>query len=107
MAADSIYAVIAEEMGFIFAFGLIVLLFLIGSRGLMLAKQAPDQFSRLLVSGIIIWFTAQSFLNIGAMVGVLPLTGVPLPFVSHGGSALAIAMGAVGILMNVSKHTDL
>lgn len=106
VVADSIYAVIAEEMGFLFAFGLVVLLFLIASRGIMLAKRAPDQFSRLLVSGIIIWFTAQSFLNIGAMVGILPLTGVPLPFVSHGGSALAIAMGAVGILINVSKHAE-
>jgi len=104
VAADSIYAVIAEEMGFIFAFAIVVLLILIVSRGLMMAKQAPDQFSRLLVSGIIVWFVTQSFLNIGAMVGVLPLTGVPLPFISHGGTALMIAMASVGILINVSKH---
>ena len=107
VAADSIYAVIAEEMGFLFAAGLIVLIFLITYRCLMLAKHAPDQFSRLLVSGITIWITTQSFLNIGAMVGIMPLTGVPLPFISHGGSALAIAMGAVGILINVSKHEEL
>jgi len=107
VAADSIYAVIAEEMGFIFAIGLIILLYLIAVRGFALAKKTSDHFGKLLVSGIIIWFTAQSFLNIGAMVGILPITGVPLPFVSHGGSALAIAMGAVGILMNVSKQVEL
>jgi len=105
VTADSIYAVIAEEMGFIFALGLVILYVLICSRGTMLAKNAPDQYSRLVVSGIIIWFGVQSFLNIGAMVGVLPLTGLPLPFVSHGGTALAIAMGAVGVLVNVSKQT--
>lgn len=104
VAADSIYAVIAEELGFIFAFGLIVLLFLIASRGLRLSKKAPDQFGRLLSAGIIIWFIFQSFVNIGAMVGLLPLTGVPLPFVSHGGTSLAIAMAAVGILINISKQ---
>lgn len=103
--ADAIYAIIAEEMGFIFAFGLVVLLVLIIGRGFVLAKQAPDQFGRLLVAGIIIWLSTQSFLNIGAMVGALPLTGVPLPFVSHGGSALMIAMGAVGVLVNVSRES--
>lgn len=102
--ADSIYAVFAEEMGFLFAAGFIVLLLLICYRSLMLAKHAPDEFSRLLIAGIIIWFVVQSFLNIGAMVNLLPLTGVPLPFVSHGGSALMVAMGAVGILVNISKH---
>ena len=107
VSADSIYAIIAEEMGFIFAFGLIVLLILIAQRGLFLAKKAPDEFGRLMVSGIIIWFITQSFLNISAMVGVLPLTGVPLPFVSHGGTALMIALAGVGILANVSKQVDL
>ncbi|KKQ27424.1 MAG: Stage V sporulation protein E (Required for spore cortex synthesis) [Candidatus Magasanikbacteria bacterium GW2011_GWC2_37_14] len=106
VAADSIYAVIAEEMGFVFALCLVVLLYLIAVRGFNLAKKSPDHFGKLLVSGIIIWFTAQSFLNIGAMVGILPITGVPLPFISHGGSALAISMGAVGILINVSKQVE-
>ncbi len=104
VSADSIYAVIAEELGFIFAFGLIILLFLIASRGLRLSKRAPDQFGRLLSAGIIIWFIFQSFVNIGAMVGIMPLTGIPLPFVSHGGTSLAIAIGAVGILINISKQ---
>lgn len=104
--ADSIYAVIAEEMGFFIAVGLIVLLVLICIRGFRLAKNAPDLFSRLLVAGIIVWFMVQSFMNIGAMVGLLPLTGIPLPFVSHGGTALFIAMAGVGILVNVSKYSQ-
>ncbi|MBI2436690.1 MAG: FtsW/RodA/SpoVE family cell cycle protein, partial [Candidatus Magasanikbacteria bacterium] len=58
-----------------------------------------------LVGGIIAWFTIQSLLNIGAMVGLLPLTGVPLPFVSHGGSALMIGMVAMGVVVNVSKKS--
>ncbi len=104
VSADSIYAIIAEEMGLIFAIGLIILLLLIARRGLKIAKSAPDDFGRLLVSGIIIWLITQSFLNIGAMVGALPLTGVPLPFVSHGGTALMVAMASVGIIVNVSKR---
>ncbi|MBU0597233.1 putative lipid II flippase FtsW [Patescibacteria group bacterium] len=103
--ADSIYAVIAEEMGFLFSGALIVLLILIASRSLQIAKRAPDKFCQLLVAGIIIWFMSQSFLNIGAMVGLTPLTGVPLPFVSHGGTALMVSMAGVGILINVSKLT--
>ncbi len=103
--SDSIYAVIAEEMGLIFAIAVVVLLVLIIARAFIVAKNAPDQFGRLLVAGIIIWLATQSFLNIGAIVGILPLTGVPLPFVSHGGTALMIAMGAVGIVVNVSKQT--
>ena len=98
-------SIIAEEMGLLFALAIVILLILIIARGFMVAKHAPDQFGRLLVSGIIIWFATQSFLNIGAIVGILPLTGVPLPFISHGGTALMIAMGAVGIVVNVSKQT--
>jgi cell division protein FtsW len=102
--ADSIFAVIAEEMGFIITVGFLILLALIAMRGFMIAKHAPDMFGRILVSGIMIWFLAQSFLNIGAMVGMLPLTGVPLLFVSHGGTAFVLALAAVGIVVNVSKH---
>jgi len=102
--ADSIFAIYAEEMGFISSVGLIVLLLLIAFRGFMIAKHAPDDFGRLLSAGIISWLVVQSFLNIGAMVGLLPLTGVPLPFVSHGGTALLISLAAVGIVTNVSKQ---
>ena len=70
----------------------------------MISKKAPDQFGRLLSAGIIIWFVFQSFLNIGAMVGLVPLTGIPLPFVSYGGTSLVVAMTALGILINISKQ---
>ena len=103
VSADSIFAVIAEETGFIFSIAFLVLILLIGWRGLKIAKQAPDEFGTLLTAGVVVWFVWQSFLNIGAMVGILPLTGVPLPFVSHGGSAMLVALTAVGMVASVSK----
>lgn len=105
--ADSIFAIIAEETGYVIAVALLLLYVLIAFRGYRIARLAPDYFSRLLVSGIVTWFVLQAFLNIGAMVGLMPLTGVPLPFVSHGGTALMIAMASVGIIANVSRHTEL
>lgn len=105
--ADSIYAIIAEEMGFVISTGLVILILLISYRGFKIARGAPDMFSGLLVSGIMVWFTLQAFLNIGAMVGALPLTGVPLPFVSHGGSAMITMFAAFGIVANVSKQAKL
>lgn len=101
--SDSIFAIVAEELGFIFSMAFIIFIVLITKRGLKIAKDAPDEFGRLLVSGIMVWFFWQSFLNIGAMVGVVPLTGVPLLFVSHGGSALLTALVAVGIVSAVSR----
>lgn len=103
--ADSIYAVMAEELGFFVAVVFLCLLVYVAFRGFRIARDAPDDFGSLLVSGIIAWFLIQSFLNIGAMVGLLPLTGVPLPFVSHGGTALMVALASVGIVLNVSKQT--
>ena len=104
VSADSVYAVMAEELGFVFSAGLIILILATVWRGLKIAKNTEGDFGRLLVVGIITWFAWQSFLNIGAIVGVLPLTGVPLPFVSHGGSALMTALAAVGIVANVSRE---
>ena len=104
VSADSIFAVVAEETGFIFCVAFLALIVIIGWRGLKIAKQAPDEYGTLLVAGIIVWFIWQTFLNIGAMVGVLPLTGVPLPFVSHGGSAMLVALTAVGMVASVSKN---
>lgn len=101
--ADSIFAIIAEEMGFIVMTGVLFLFILITLRGLNIAKHAPDEFGKLLAVGILSWFMIQTLLNIGAIVGLLPLTGVPLPFVSHGGSALIIAMAGLGMIINVSK----
>jgi len=102
---DSIFAIAAEELGF-FIICLIVLVFVfIALRGLKLASRCDDLFGKLLVVGIISWFTIQAFLNIGAIIGLLPLTGVPLPFVSYGGTALLTSLAAAGILANISKQT--
>jgi len=103
--ADSIFAVAAEEFGFIFSAGFIVLLLVIWIRMIRIARAAPDGFSRLAVLGIATWFIAQSFINIGAMVGLLPLTGVPLPFVSHGGSALFSALLGAAVVVRISQFT--
>jgi cell division protein FtsW len=104
--ADSIFAVIAEENGFFISTGLVLFIVFITWRGLKIAKHSTDTFSALLVVGIMVWFVWQSFLNIGAAVGALPLTGVPLPLVSHGGSALLVVLTAMGLVVNVSKKKD-
>ena len=102
--ADSIFAIIAEEMGLVVVLGFLALWGAITHRMYLLFQKTKDQFARLLIAGILTWFLGQSFLNIGAMLGILPLTGVPLPFVSHGGTALLVAMAAVGIVINISKE---
>src|SRR3990167_7446586 len=102
--ADSIFAIIAEEMGFVISILYLVLLVYVAHRGLTLAKSVPDANAGFLVGGIIVWILAQSFLNIGSIVGVLPLTGVPLPFVSHGGSALLAVLTGAGMVVNISKQ---
>lgn len=101
--SDSIFAVVAEETGFLFSAAVVFLILLIGWRGLKIAKESDSEFGRLLTVGFVVWLVWQSFLNIGAIIGVLPLTGVPLPFVSHGGSALLSELAAVGLILNISK----
>lgn len=106
-ATDSIFAVLAEETGLIGA-SIVILLFLIFAwRGFGIAKRAPDVFGRLLAVGITSWVVFQAFINIAAISGLIPLTGIPLPFISFGGTALAVLMAAVGILLNISRHTRL
>lgn len=102
--SDSIFAVFAEDFGFMGSALLVMLFAFFAFRGLVLANRAPDHFSRLVVLGIVILITSQAFLNIGSMLGVFPLTGLPLPFISHGGSALIFTLIAVGIVLNISKH---
>lgn len=102
---DSIFAIIAEELGFILVLGLIILFIILMVRGFRIAKNSPDSFGRLLATGITSWFAIQALINIAAMVALLPLTGIPLPFISYGGTALVISMAAVGILINISKQT--
>jgi len=101
---DSIFAVYGEEFGFFGTSILVVLYVFLALRGYKIALRAPDFFSRYLVTGITTLITVQSFLNIGALVGILPLTGVPLVFISHGGTALAIALTSAGIVLNVSRY---
>ena len=105
--ADSIFAVIAEEMGLLITAGLVILIVVITLRGFKIAKGMPDQFGRLLGAGIMIWFVWQSFLNIGTIIGLLPLTGVPLPFISHGGSAFMIGLASIGIMASLSKESKI
>lgn len=100
---DSIFAVVGEEFGFVGSVLLILLYCVFGLRGLKIANNAPDDFSRLLVFGIVIMVIAQSFMHIAAVVGVFPLTGVPLVFMSHGGTSLMIYLSAMGIILQISK----
>jgi cell division protein FtsW len=100
---DSIFAVEAEEFGFVGAVALVLFFVLFSARGLKIASRVNDPFGRLLVVGIVIMITAQAFVNIGAMLGVLPLSGITLPFVSQGGSSLFITLVEVGIVLSVSK----
>lgn len=101
---DSIFAVAAEEFGFVGAIVLISLFLALAFRGFRIAARAPDYFSGLVVVGLVILIVAQSFINIASMVGVLPLTGLPLLFVSHGGSALLFALLEIGIILNISRY---
>ena len=101
---DSIFAVFAEEFGFIGSAALIALFLFFLYRGFLIILRASDPFAKLLGVGILISIVIQSFINIGSMVGIIPLTGVPLIFVSQGGSALAIALMEIGILLNISRY---
>lgn len=103
---DSIFAVAGEELGFIGAFSVVILYLLFALRGLRISNRSPDQFSRLLVAGIVILITAQSFMNIASITGVFPLTGVPLVFMSQGGTSLMIALVAIGIVLQISKFSS-
>lgn len=104
VSADSIFAVIAEEMGFLVCVLGILLVGYVFWRGLKIAKGAPDMAGRLITVGVITWLVGQSAVNIGAMLGLMPLTGVPLPLVSHGGSAMVTMLAALGVVANISKQ---
>jgi cell division protein FtsW len=102
---DSIFAIYAEKFGFI---GVAVLLGLFAAfftRIKKIAERAPDDFSRLVVVGILVWLSAQTIVNIGAMIGLLPLKGITLPLVSYGGSSVLMVMAALGVVFQVSRHT--
>lgn len=104
-AGDSIFAIIAEELGFVFTslFVLLYIYFIIMM--FQIARKSFDGFGKFTAVGIAVWLAYQGLINMGAMVKIMPLTGLPLPFVSYGGSAMIVSMVAIGILINVSKYT--
>jgi cell division protein FtsW len=101
---DFIYAIIADETGLLGALIVVALFIALGVAGIRTAMRAPDRYGMLLATGITGWLLIQAFVNIGAVVGVLPITGVPLPFVSFGGSSLVVTMAAMGLLLNVARQ---
>ena len=103
---DSIFAIVCEELGFLRSSLVIIMYGLIVYRGYKIARNAPDTFSQLLAIGIVTWIAWQTFVNLGAMMAILPLTGVPLPFISYGGTSLIAFLAGVGILLNISKHSE-
>jgi cell division protein FtsW len=101
---DSIFPVIGEELGFI-GCALIVILFLfLAFRGFRLARRTPDLYGALLATGITTWLILQAMINIGANTGTIPYTGVPLPFISFGGSSLVVSLAGIGVLLNISRY---
>jgi cell division protein FtsW len=100
---DSIFAIIAEETGFIGGAIVILVFLMVIYRGFAIAQNSQEQFSRLLATGITCWLGVQSMLNLGTMVALVPLTGVPLPFISYGGSSLIVTLAGIGILLNISR----
>jgi cell division protein FtsW len=101
---DFIFAVIGEEFGLIGAATVVLLFLALAAVGAWVAAQAQDRFSMLVAIGITSWLTVQAFMNIGAVLSIMPITGVPLPFVSFGGSSLLVNLAAVGMLLNIARH---
>ena len=101
---DFIYTVIAEEMGFVGAITVLMLFIGLAAFGIRAALRCDDKFGSLLATGISMWFLLQAFINVGTVIGVLPVTGIPLPFVSFGGTSLLVGMVAVGIILNIDRQ---
>lgn len=104
---DSIFAVIGEEVGFVGAAILVTLFLMLALRGIKIAKNAPDVFGKLVATGITMWIIMQAFINIGANIALIPLTGIPLPFISYGGTSLVFLLSSIGILLNISRQSNL
>lgn len=104
VTADSIFAVVGEELGFIGAVFLITLFVALIFRCVKIANSSNDNFSKLLVMGVVIWFSTQALINLLAMVRIFPLTGVPLPLISYGGSATIFLLLGFGLILNVSRN---
>ena len=101
---DSIFAILVEEMGFVGGLLVLSLFVFLVLTMVKIAKNVSDQFGRLLVLGVAVWLAAQTFINVGAILGLIPLTGVPLPFFSYGSSSLVALCIALGMAVSVSRH---
>jgi cell division protein FtsW len=104
--SDFIFAVIAEEWGLLGAVGTVLLFLALAQRGFAIATRATNPFHQLLAVGITTMITAQAFINIGVVIGVLPTTGIPLPFLSSGGTSLLVTLFGVGLILNVSRQSQ-
>lgn len=105
-ATDSIFAIFAEEFGFIGGLLLIGCYVVLVWRGFLIAGKAKDAFGKLLACGITTYLGVQTIINLGAQTALIPLTGIPLPFISYGGSALVVSLCAIGILLNISRQSS-
>ncbi|MHB8598142.1 MAG: putative lipid II flippase FtsW [Ktedonobacteraceae bacterium] len=103
---DSIFAIIGEELGFIGCAFVVLLFLFLAFRGFRLARRSQDIYGALLATGITTWLVLQAMINIGSTTGTIPYTGVPLPFISYGGSSLVISLAAVGVLLNISRYSQ-
>ena len=104
VVTDSIFAVLGEELGFAGTILLVILFFILALRGFKIAMANSDKFARLLAIGITSWLVLQAFINIMAITGLIPLTGIPLPFVSYGSSAMIVSLVGAGMLLNISRY---
>jgi cell division protein FtsW len=100
---DFVFSILGEELGLVGELVVLVAFGILLFAGVRIAAAAPDAFGRLLSAGIVGWFGIQIVVNLGAVTGLLPITGVPLPFLSYGGSSLVVSLAAVGILVNVAR----
>jgi cell division protein FtsW len=103
---DAIFAIIGEELGLIGCAFVLFLFVLLAWRGYRIATKAPDAFGSLVAVGIVTWIIFQAAINIGGVTLTIPFTGIPLPFISYGGTALAVSLTAMGILLNISRQTS-
>jgi cell division protein FtsW len=104
-ANDSIFAIFAEKFGFIGSSILLVLFLALFARLKRIAEHVTDDFSRLIVIGVLVWLSVQTLINVGAMIGLLPLKGITLPFISYGGTSVVFVMAAMGLVFQISRYT--
>jgi cell division protein FtsW len=103
---DGVFAIVGEELGFIGAMGVLILFGVLVYRGFRVILRTRDEFGALLATGIVCWIAYQALINVGGITRAIPMTGIPMPFLSYGGSALAALLAAVGILLSISRQAD-